>query len=622
MLSSHKTRRLTSLLLALCLLLTLAGCGRKLLRQPIQPLTCVQSVSSPSLVPLGSGRVLVGWVDYTASTTRLSVVDIASDKETASRRLDGCWELQADRFTDGSVSLFNWDSGEWQFIGADLSTIGTFSTTQYGGVFSHDRSTYFFIQDDVLCRTDVTGGQTERVALKQDMRFSDVAGIYPDSDTLFLHCLLSPYSTYSGTAILDTVTGEYTMLQKEWYTPYYGAEGPEFLFFNEDTLGSDVLYPSGGQYYRADSLLLHGMESELLPVSGSPYLLGSARDTTIYRLEESISACTLTDAQLGGPLRDVVWLPEERVMVGSVYANDIFRLVAIDPAQLTFTPLTDAAETAAPLAVDTTLTDVYWGELSGQPLPATLQEVRDYADRLEERYGVTILLSAQAKEACEAVWDATITTTDEAGLADEAYSIARMLEALDRTLSLYPEGFFRQMRNSMGEGGVRIMPVGHIDNAVNAIGLTFETYAWQNIYIDVTIDGFEGTICHELWHATEGVILTRSWDAFAPEEWDRCNPEGFCYTEDAGVPVADEERWTYFFEESAQNVYFVDYYGRTNAKEDRARIMEYIMANDDVAGALMQSPAIVQKLEIMCRAVRENFDTTGWGDLRWERLLP
>ena len=196
-----------------------------------------------------------------------------------------------------------------------------------------------------------------------------------------------------------------------------------------------------------------------------------------------------------------------------------------------------------------------------------------------------------------------------------------MLEALDRTLALYPDGFFRQMKNTMGEGGVRFMPVGHIENAVNAIGLTYETYGWQNIYIDVTIDAFEGTICHEIWHAIEGVLLTRNWDAINQEEWAACNPAGFSYNEDAETPDSNPERWTFFYEFSAQDVYFVDAYSRTNAKEDRARIMEYIMATEDVAGALVQSPAIAQKLQIMCRAIRENFDTSSWGELRWERVL-
>ncbi len=612
-----------ALLAALCLVLALAGCGgeKPLLDQPIKTLSCVEPSALPTIVPMDGGRVLAGWVDYDKETTSLAVLDVAQDQSIASRELEGCWELQTERFTDGSFVLFNWDGGQWQFIGSDLSDAGNFYCEQYGGVFSLDGGSYYYVQDDVLCRADVTGGQTERVALKSDMRFMDVAGIYPDSSALFLHCLLSPYSTESGTAILDLTTGEYAMLQKEWYAPYYGQSGPEFLWFNNQDMGYDVLYPDGDKYYQADAALLHASEADLFPLSGSPYLLGAAEnDTTLYRLESGISACLLNADQLSGTLRSAVWLPEE-IVVGCAYGGGSFRLTAIDPAQLTFNHITDAAPVESPLAVDEALTDVYWNSLNGQPLPTTLQEARDYADQLEERYGVTILLSAQAKDACEAVWDATITTTDQWPLEDEPAAIARMLEALDRALALYPEDFFRQMRNDMGEGGVRFMPVGHIENAVNAIGLTFETYGWQNIYIDVTIDAFEGTICHEIWHAIEGVLLTRNWDAIDQEEWATCNPAGFCYNEDAEEPDPNPERWTFFSEFNAQDVYFVDAYARTNAKEDRARIMEYIMATEDVAGALVQSPAIAQKLQIMCRAIRENFDTSSWGQLRWERLF-
>ena len=611
-----------ALLAALCLLLTLAGCGgeKPLLDQPIQTLSCVEPGALATVVPMGQGQVLAGWVDYDREVTTLTIVDVARDQVTASRELEGCWELQGTRFTDGGFVLFNWEGGAWQLIGSDLSTTGDFYCEQYGGAFSQDGGSYYFVKDDVLCRADVATGETERVALQQDARFLDVAGISPDSGTLFLHCLLSPYSTESGTAMLDLTTGAYTMLQKLWYAPYYGGEGPEFLWFNNQDMGYDVLYPVGDRYYQADAALLGGTEADLFPVAGSPYLLSAAEDATLYRLGSSISASLLDTDQLGGTLRNAVWLPEE-IIVGCAYGGGSFRLTAIDPTQLTFNHITDARSVESPLAVEETLTDVYWSSLNGQPLPATLQEARDYADQLEERYGVTILLSAQAKEACEAVWDATITTTDQWPLEDEAAAIARMLEALDRTLSLYPEGFFRQLRNDMGEEGVRFLPVGHIENAVNAIGLTYETYGWQNIYIDVTIDAFEGTICHEIWHAIEGVILTRNWNAIDQEAWAACNPAGFLYNEDAEEPDPNPSRWTFFGEFNAQDVYFVDEYSRTNAKEDRARIMEYIMASEDVAGALVQSPAIAQKLQIMCRAIRETFDASGWGELRWERLF-
>lgn len=613
-----------ALLAALCLVLTLAGCGgeKPLLDQPVKTLSCVQSAAMPTLLPpLGDGRVLAGWVDYDRAITSLAVVDIATDRTVTSRELEGCWELQEQQFSDGRAVLFNWEASTWQFVGADLADIGTFSSDQTGGFFSLDGSRYYFVQDDVLCRADVAGGQTERVALETDMRFMDVAGRYPDSDTLFLHCLLSPYSTESGTAVLDPETGAYTMLQKDWYATYYGADSPELLWFNNETMGYDVLYASEGRYYRADAALLHADEADILPVSGSAYLLGAAQDTTLYRLESGISACLLQAEQLGGALRNAVWLPEQ-VLVGCVYGGGTFHLTAIDPAQLTFTQVSDGIAVDDPMAVDTALTEVYWNSLNGQPLPATLQEARDYADQLEERYGVTILLSAQGQEACEAVWDAVVTTTDQWPLEDEPYAIARTLEALDRALALYPEGFFRQMRNTMGEGGVRFIPVGHIENDVNAVGLTYETYGWQNIYIDVTLDTFESVICHEIWHATEGVISYRDWVSFDPGNWSVCNPEGFFYNEDVEDADPNPSRWTFNYEMDAQNVYFVDAYARTNAKEDRARIMEYVMANEDLAGALMQSPYITQKLEIMCQAIRNSFDTSAWGDLRWERLLP
>lgn len=612
-----------ALLAALCLVLTLAGCGgeKPLLDQPVKTLSCVQSAAMPTLLPLGDGRVLAGWVDYDRAITSLAVVDVATDRTVTSRELEGCWELQEQQFSDGRAVLFNWEASTWQFVGADLADIGTFSSDQTGGFFSLDGSSYYFVQDDVLCRADVAGGQTERVALETDMRFMDVAGRYPDSDTLFLHCLLSPYSTESGTAVLDPETGAYTMLQKDWYATYYGADSPELLWFNNETMGYDVLYASEGRYYRADAALLHADEADILPVFGSAYLLGAAQDTTLYRLESGISACLLQAEQLGGALRNAVWLPEQ-VLVGCVYGGGAFHLTAIDPAQLTFTQVSDGIAVDDPMAVDTALTEVYWNSLNGQPLPATLQEARDYADQLEERYGVTILLSAQGQEACEAVWDAVVTTTDQWPLEDEPYAIARTLEALDRALALYPEGFFRQMRNTMGEGGVRFIPVGHIENDVNAVGLTYETYGWQNIYIDVTLGTFESVICHEIWHATEGVISYRDWVSFDPGNWSVCNPDGFFYNEDVEDADPNPSRWTFNYEMDAQNVYFVDAYARTNAKEDRARIMEYVMANEDLAGALMQSPYITQKLEIMCQAIRNSFDTSAWGDLRWERLLP
>ena len=65
----------------------------------------------------------------------------------------------------------------------------------------------------------------------------------------------------------------------------------------------------------------------------------------------------------------------------------------------------------------------------------------------------------------------------------------------------------------------------------------------------------------------------------------------------------------------------MDSYACVARTEDRARIMEFFMTREDDAQLLIQSPFIRQKLQMMCDAVRSAFDTTGWEDVRWERLL-
>ena len=64
----------------------------------------------------------------------------------------------------------------------------------------------------------------------------------------------------------------------------------------------------------------------------------------------------------------------------------------------------------------------------------------------------------------------------------------------------------------------------------------------------------------------------------------------------------------------------MDDYSKTYAKEDRARIMEYVMDNDGLAQAVLAHPVLRQKLEIMDQGIRYAFDTTGWDEVRWMRF--
>lgn len=260
-----------------------------------------------------------------------------------------------------------------------------------------------------------------------------------------------------------------------------------------------------------------------------------------------------------------------------------------------------------------------YGLTPGAGVAESLQQARQYADELEAEYGVRILLSVQCRETA-ALCDHAITLIDTMGQSEELSAVNAALSALKRSLSLYPEGFFAQFKNGMGEGGVRILLIEQIESNYGAIGCTYENGIWQNIALDVrTGEGMDSIICHEIWHATENHILTKDYSAILPDEWNALNPEGFEYYWDATL-VNDAHEWT-LYSGNIANVYFVDSYACVDEKEDRARIMEYFMTHDDEAELLIQSPAIRKKLELMCRAIRSTFDTSSWENVRWERLL-
>ena len=160
----------------------------------------------------------------------------------------------------------------------------------------------------------------------------------------------------------------------------------------------------------------------------------------------------------------------------------------------------------------------------------------------------------------------------------------------------------------------------HIDSDYGVVGCAYEGADWQYIALDVqSVHMQEGTVCHEVWHATENKILSRDFSAFNWDSWAALNPKGFSYYGD-GTMQDPAQPWT-LYTSPIEEVHFVDSYGCVAASEDRARIMEFFMTHEEDAQQLIRSPYIRQKLQMMCDAVRETFDTSGWQNVRWEQLL-
>lgn len=606
-------------LLLLCLLLVLPGCaGQK--REPVRALQCTQPTALSTIRSVGGGDIAICWADYENERTTVQLVDVAKDTVNKEITLEGVWDLKEQSFADGRLALCCRDTNTWKFLTASLAETGTMDAENVDGFFSYDGGKYYFLRDHVLFRQSTADGQAARLPLSPDLRILDMTAFDAPSGQLAVQAFLSPYNTECGTAIIDVSTGQLSMLQQDRFQVTYTDSGLCLLHFDTDAMGYDALYSSGDQFYFAAADLFTGTVSDLYAISGSPYLMGIAEDSScLYSTGPQITVCDLPGLNIRGEMYTSCYLPEEQLLVGAVYADDSFRLYALDPAQLSFQSVAEAYTAASPLVVDETLAQAYWSAVSGLPLPESLQEARQYADQLENAYGVRILLSSQCSDAA-ALCDRTITLTDTMDASEELAGIRTMLEAMGRAFALYPDGFLAQFRNGAGEGGLCFLPVAHIDSDYGVVGCAYETADWQYIALDVqSIYRPEGTVCHEIWHATENHILSSDYMAFNSDKWAALNPKDFLYSGD-GTLQDPAQPWV-LYNSPIENVHFVDSYSCVAASEDRARIMEFFMAHEEDAQQLIRSPYIRQKLQMMCDAVRQNFDTTGWQDVRWEEQL-
>lgn len=611
------------LLPVLCFLIVISGCGtetadKKKTREPVEYLQCVQPAALNSLYPASGSQVAVSWADYENERTTVLLVDVNKDAVCHKITLDGVWDLKEQAFSDGRFALCRRETNTWKFLSATLGELGEWNAENVDGFFSYDGSTYYYLRDQVLYQQSVGGGESGKVMLPYDLRLLDLTAFDAPSGTMVMQFFLSPYGSECGTAVYDIATGTFTMLQKDRYRVTFREDDVCLLSFDNDKMGYSVTYGGGDRFLFAEPDIFLDTSIDLYTISGSPYLMGiTSEHSTLYAADNKITSCPLSSCGIEGEMYSVCCLPNEKVLVGAVYQDGAFRLYVIDPAQIPFTEVAGAASVASPFFVDEALAQSYREAVSGAPVTESLKDARQYADTLEEKYGVHILLSSQCKDAA-AICDRTLTLTDTMSADDELNCIVAMLEALDRSLALYPKGFPAQFRNGAGDGGLCFLPVEHIEG--DYLGCAYESFKWQYIALDVnTTYSPDSVICHELWHATENHIRSCDYTALPMDKWDALNPKGFSYT---GYDTRKDDTYPWLlYTSAAEDIHFVDSYSCVARTEDRARIMEYIMTREDEARILIKSPFIRQKLQMMCDAVRSTFDTTGWKNVRWERLL-
>lgn len=613
---------------ALCLLM-FSACGNEPAESTAEPLcepVAVKSLHSlninivPQMLPMGNGIALLCWCDYETGITHIAQLDTVNDTLLERVQLEGEYDLLEQGFDDGGFVLRNWENKTWHFYGDDFVQKRQLNTDDVWGVFSHDGLRYYFIKNNVLCVANTISGAVEKVTMPNELRMIDISAMHPSENQLAAAFMVSPYSQKSATAIIDLDSGEFAALQSELFQPRSMANSFALLHFDDEYMRYDVTYANNGSYRRANASLFK--PGELVTVPGSNIMMGlGVSETYLYALGDELKCVPLSKYGIKGYVHLGKTIDDKGNILAGTYENGGFHPFIMNPAVMDFSVLGATEEVDSPFTVDTSLAEAYWGALAGEPVPESLSAVRQYADILEETYGVEILLGEQCKEPAElAYYPMTMTNELDITARDEAAMLYRALEAMDRCFALYPAGFLTQFTNEFREGGLCFLLIGGIQSDSNIIGMCFENYEYDYIAIDVTATGYESTICHEIWHATENFIITSGYEGFYIEQWQQLNPDGFNYYFNTDN-YTDDLRWTYLGGEPKDNIYFIDGYGRVDAREDRARIMEYIMCMDDYAQDICDCPNIKAKLTVMCAAVRTAFDTDTWQDLRWERFL-
>lgn len=159
-------RIVQALFMALLAALILSGC--KASTAPETPdaarrLSCVQPSSLTGLCPAGSAKVAMCRTDESGAVTTVELVDIDADSVAAEKELDGEWALQQQSFCDKRIALCDREHNMWRFLSPNLADLGTVKVETCDGYFSYDAKSYYFLRDDVLCRTELESGKTQAV---------------------------------------------------------------------------------------------------------------------------------------------------------------------------------------------------------------------------------------------------------------------------------------------------------------------------------------------------------------------------------------------------------------------------------------------------------------------------
>lgn len=397
-----------------------------------------------------------------------------------------------------------------------------------------------------------------------------------------LQCFALEADGSSCTAFISAETGTTLGVDKTlydlhtWEKSYFLHRGDgaatEYLFGTKDGEPESMLPQIEGELYSALSMggVVSASVSEEGGISLSFFDLESGSRTSRVTLA-SLDQVYAVSADANG---DYIWFLSGNDQGGqTLYRWDVAKSPIEDPMDYT--------------GIRYTLEN---------PDEEGLEQCRSRAKELGQQFGVSIYLVDAVKQPTDysLIYEHQVTT------------IQKGLTALEESLAKLPEGFLKKLGRINDSGKLRIGLVRSIEGTgLNTLEAPEALQYWVsgNAYMALTVnDSMGSSFLHELSHVLDSYIFAES---VLYDEWDQLNPEGFQYDGNYTDYLLREE--SDYLEPEGRC--FIDAYSMTYAKEDRARILEYAMAEG--TGEYFTSTVMQNKLLRVCRAIRDAF--------RWEK---
>lgn len=614
--------------------------------QTVTELDAVNFASTPAISAIGNGKFVTAYMQSRSTdteessesdppyssysyTTYLDVFDSVTHEVTAHRELEGEYRLIERTFSNGNIVAADDSSSTLCIFDSSLNKIREINAKGiYNATFSYDCDKLYYTDNGNLLCMDLSTGESVVLISADTLFVNSVESAHPKKPWLNMYAYTDPCASAPNYITIDIESGELIAMQDGVSSRTYNGDSEYAQYFDSEKLQSYIVYKTQGQdsYYTFSSTF-DGDNYELRMLTGSPYMLRTALsaeletadESILYRLDSDISKANLTSAGVAGEVNTAMYMPEADLTVCYSYDSEAKhgRLYIVDMRTLSFESVLTPEIMEFPSMITDDLRERYKELIEPAPLPKSLDELRAYADGLEEKYAVHIFISGECAKELETTSIKT-NTTDKEDLNNELLVIKNGLGTLDQVFSLYPDGFFRQFRTQNGEGGIYVYLAGNMsaDYPVEAYASFDGTDRYRLVMNICQASNLKKNFYHELWHTTESKILTVNFDAFDYDKWNKLNPTGFGYTQSYTEAVDDVTKWIY---KSDDNVYFIDDYAKRYPHEDRARLMEHIMANNADTEELLKSDAIRAKLKFMCDAIRQAFDTALWENVPWEK---